>query len=257
MLINLVEIIRCADTPDGLVKFLMHFCEGIGKQTITVYDSPGSTINLILVHYYVEALYLLEEGRALPSNIDALARKYFYIGPCESLDVIGIDFFVDAIKQIMDWFYDSSGQEDKTISDIREGYFVPYLFDRLISEKRLGKKVSKGIYLYNKDKPIDDLPEFYLNPAYGRPSGTHEKTEELIANRLLYSVFSGCLYCLEKGLSTLEEIDKGIKEVLLMKDGPITMMQQIGRAKLEENFDFLAYHASPRFQQNSLDFALS
>jgi len=236
---------------------LLDFCKGIGKQTITVYDSPGSMINLILVHYYVEALYILEEGRALPSDIDALSRKYFYIGPCESLDVIGIDFFVDAIKQIMDWFFDSSGEENKTISDIREGYFVPYLFDRLISEKRLGKKVSKGIYLYNKDKPIDDVPEFYLNPAYGRPPDIEKNTEELIENRLLYSVFSGCLYCLEKGLSSWEEMDLGIKEVLIMKDGPFTMMQRIGKDKLKENFDFLAQYASTRFQQNSFDFALS
>ena len=257
MVINLVEIIRSTVSSENLVHFLLGFCKDIGKRAITVNDSPGSMINQILVYYYVEALYILEEGRALPSNVDALARKFFYIGPCESMDVIGIDFFVEALNQIMDCFFNSAVEPDKTIFDIREGYFVPYLLDRLISEKRLGKKVSRGIYLYDKDKPMDDVLEFYFNPAYGRSPETNKQTKELIANRLLYSVFSGCLYCLEKGLSTLEEIDLGIKEVLLMKDGPITMMQQIGRVKLREEFDFLTQHASPRFQQNSLDFLFS
>jgi 3-hydroxyacyl-CoA dehydrogenase len=134
---------------------------------------------------------------------------------------------------------------------------MPYLFDRLISEKRLGKKVRKGIYLYDKNKPMDDVPEFYFNPAYGRPPDIKKNSEELIGNRLLYSVFSGCLYCMEKGLSSSEEMDLGIKEVLIMKDGPFSMMQRIGKVKLKKNFDFLAQHASTRFQQNSLDFALS
>jgi 3-hydroxyacyl-CoA dehydrogenase len=173
------------------------------------------------------------------------------------MDVIGIDFFVNALNQIEDWFFDSAAEPNKTIFDVREGYFTPYLLDKLISEKRLGKKVARGIYLYNKDKPLDDVPDFYLNPAYGQPSVANKKTEELIANRLLYSVFSGCLYCIEKGLSTLEEMDLGIKEVLLMKAGPFTMMQQVGRVKLKENFDFLDQHVSTRFQQKSLDFPLS
>lgn len=254
MVINLAEIIRSADTSENLVNFLLDFCKDIGKQAIVVYDSPGSMINLILVHYYVEALYILEEGQALPSQVDELAKKFFYIGPCESMDVIGIDFFVDALNGIMDWFFDAHVAPNKKISDIRQGYFLPYLFGRLISENRLGKKVSKGIYLYKKDKPCDDVPEFYINPAHARISENGAMNDELIANRLLYSIFTGCLYCQEKGLSTLKEVDLGIKEVLLMENGPFEMMQQIGGHKLRENFDFLAQDVGQRFKYNSFDF---
>ena len=34
--------------------------------------------------------HILEEGGALPSRIDDVAKRYFYLGPCESMDVIGI-----------------------------------------------------------------------------------------------------------------------------------------------------------------------
>jgi 3-hydroxybutyryl-CoA dehydrogenase len=254
MLINLVEIIRWADTPDELVEFLLDFCKTFGRNPIVAYDSPGSMINLILVHYFVEALYLLEEGQALPSKIDALAKKFFYIGPCESLDVIGIDFFIKALAGIMGMFSKSQAESSKTNAGVRDGFHIPYLFDRLISKNRLGKKVSQGIYLYDKDKPLDDMIEFYMRPTNDRPPKANEKLEKLVETRLLYSIFNGSLYCLQKGLSTLREIDLGVKEVLLMKEGPFTMMQRLGKQKLKENFDFLAQNTGRRFKYSSFDF---
>ena len=254
MLINLVEIIRSPDTPDKLINLLIDFCKDIGRQAIVVRDPPGSTINLILLHYYLEALYLLEEGQALPSKIDALAKKFFYVGPCESLDVIGIDFFLEALAGILDWFLDPQKEHSKTITDVREVYHMPDLPDQLISAGRLGKKVSKGIYIYEKDKPFDDVLEFYINAARYRSSEDNQILDELIENRLLYSVFNGCLYAIEKGLSTLKEVDIGVKEALLMKDGPFTMMQRIGKHKLIEIFETLAQNVGKRFRQNSFDF---
>jgi 3-hydroxyacyl-CoA dehydrogenase len=254
MLINLVEIIRSAGTPDKLVKLLIDFCKDIGRQAIVVNDPPGSTINLILLHYYLEALYLLEEGQALPSKIDSLAKKFFYVGPCESLDVIGIDFFLEALAGILDWFLDPQKEHSKTINDVREVYHMPDLPEQLISEGRLGKKVSKGIYIYEKDKPLDDALEFYYNDIRFGSSKDNQLRDELIENRLLYSVFNGCLYSLEKGLSTLKELDIGVKEVLLMKDGPFTMMQNIGRHNLKKNFDSLAQNVGKRFEHTSFDF---
>ena len=254
MLINLIEIIRCAHTSSEVVKFLLDFCKDIGKQAIIVRDSPGSMINTILFHYYIEALYILEEVLALPSRIDSIAQKIFYIGPCESMDVIGIDFFVKMHTRIIDWLFASQTKPNKTISDIRAGYYSPYLFNKLISEKRFGKKVSKGIYLYNKDVPSDDKLDFYRNPAYGQVSEDRENIDELIESRLLYSIFSGSIYCLERKLSTLEEVDLGIKEVLLMKDGPFTIMKRIGEDKLREKFNFLAHQAGKRFQHTRFQF---
>jgi 3-hydroxyacyl-CoA dehydrogenase len=232
----------------------LDLCKGVGKQAIVAYDSPGSMINLILGHYYVEALYILEEGKALPSKIDAFSKKYFYVGPCESLDVIGIDFFIEVLAGIMGLFSKSQAELSKTISDVREGYYMPYLFDKLISENRLGKKVSRGIYLYEKDQPVDDAPEFYVKPAHAPLHRDSEKLDELIEIRLLYSVFNGCLYCIKKAVSSLEEVDLGVKEILLMKDGPFAMMQRIGKHKLKENFDFLAQNVGQRFKYESFDF---
>jgi 3-hydroxyacyl-CoA dehydrogenase len=93
-----------------------------------------------------------------------------------------------------------------------------------------------------------------VKPAHAPLSRDSEKLDELIEIRLLYSVFNGCSYCFKKALSSLEEVDLGVKEILLMKDGPFAMMQRIGKHKLKENFDFLTQNVGQRFKYESFDF---
>ena len=262
LLIDLVEIIRCADTPMGLISFLKDFCKRINIKPIVVHDAPGSVINAILAYYYVEALYILEEGLALPSKVDELARRFCYVGPCESMDIIGIDFFIEALETAatpgsllpINWKESSQAELSKTVTGGREGFFVPHLFKKLIPENRIGKKVSKGIFLYERERLVDDLPEFYVNPSRSFSYENINKDQERIAKRLLYSIFNGSLYSLKKGMSSLEELDLGVKEVLQMKEGPFTMMRAIGMEKLQEEFDFLTQTVGKRFRQASFEF---
>ena len=58
------------------------------------------------------------------------------------------------------------------------------------------------------------------------------------------------------GMSSLQELDQGVKEVLHIKEGPFTMMKAMGKQKLKEEFDFLSQtqNAGKRFEQTSFDF---
>lgn len=261
LLMNLVEIIKWKNTSDDIVDFLRNFCKSINKKSITVVDGPASVINTILCYYYTEALYMLEEGIASPARIDQIAKKIFYIGPCESLDVIGIDFFINGIMtEFFNKNYECLLTEDFQTelssgdSGGREGFHLPYLFRKLLSENRLGKKVSRGIYLYDREKPLDDKPEFYLNPNLPPGEVTISDSEGLIEKRLLYSIFSGCLYSYRQKMATLEDLDFGIKEVLHTKEGPFTMMKRSGYQKLKEEFEFLTENVGTRFNQANFDF---
>lgn len=262
LLIDLVEIIKWHETKVELIEFLKHFCKQVGKKPIVVLDAPGSVINAILAYYYVESLYILEEGLALPSEIDELAKKFFYIGPCESIDVVGIDFFIGALEKgaasgslcPIQWTETSQTEISKEDLGGREGFFLPYLFRKLVSENRLGKKVSRGIYLYQGNTPSDDKPEFYINPARSFQSQNISNRDELVAKRLLYSIFNGSIYSLQMGMSSLQELDQGVKEVLHIKEGPFTMMKAMGKQKLKEEFDFLSKNTGKWFEQTSFDF---
>jgi 3-hydroxybutyryl-CoA dehydrogenase len=257
VLMDLVEIIRCRDTAGETLSFLKGFCGELGKNPIVVYDAPGSVINTVLGYYYLEALYILEQGLALPSEVDAVAKKLFYIGPCESMDVVGIDFFLDALRRTIradDPLFSVSPEclsagsaADSEVS--QGGYFAPYLFQKLVSHGRLGKKVAKGIYLYQKDRPVDDLPEFYANPDRKKTPDVGTETAKLIEMRLLFSVFKGTLHCYERNLSTFEELDHGVKEVLQMNAGPFTMMEGMGRKIVENGFQYLSQQVGERFVQ--------
>ena len=258
-LINLVEIVKASNTSPETIDFLKDLSARIGKLSITVRDAPGSVINAILAYYYAEALYLLEEGWLPPSRIDELAKRYFYVGPCESIDVIGVDFFVHALQI-------GSTPEglcpivlDREVGEIspeavggREGFHVPRLLPKLIAENRLGRKVSRGIFLYDREKPVDDILEFYRDPDRANP-GQAQQDEELAAMRLLYAVFNGTLFSLYKQMATPEDLDTGVREILQMEVGPLSMIKMWGVEEVRKNFEFLESRVGKRFSQKGLE----
>jgi len=238
-LVNLIEVVRWRGAPNQLINFLVDFCSNVGKKAIVVNDAPGSAINSILAYYYIEGLYILEQGLTLPSTIDMIGKKIFFVGPCESVDVIGIDFFIETLA--------------RTKHARRPDINIPVLLYKLLSEKRIGKKNSKGIFIYQDVKAQDDLSGFYSNPGQAHSLNDAPNSESFLAQRLLYSIFNGCLYALEREISSLEELNIGIKEELYMKEGPFTMMRSIGIKKLKEEFAMLAQKAGLRFKQNNLE----
>ncbi len=262
LLIDLVEIIKWSGTPVDLVEALKDFCLRLDKKAIVVTDGPGSVMNSILAHYYMEALSILEEGLALPSKIDELAKQFYYLGPCESMDVIGIDFLITVLGRYpisesplpMDGRDSPLLEPNGVLENEREGFFIPYLFDKLVSQGRLGKHVSKGLYLYQKGIPVDDLSDFYINPLRVAPHINIPEGDEHIRNRLLYSIFNGSIRSFKRRKASLEDLDEGVKRVLLMQEGPFSMMRAIGENKLRENFEFLARTVGKRFEQTTLQF---
>ncbi|MBI5590475.1 MAG: 3-hydroxyacyl-CoA dehydrogenase family protein [Deltaproteobacteria bacterium] len=253
-LINLVEIIKTDHTAPELIANLRSVSGEIGKFSILVNDAPGSVINSILAYYYIEAVYLLEEGVMLPSEIDRIAKQFFYVGPCESLDIIGIDFFVSASKNAIRagtiypirQYLKDRGNEPEIQVDAGVEIRLPFLLEKLMVTGRWGRKVSKGIYRH-EDAFMDEAMRFYQEP--GRSSGAEATAERdsLVALRLLYAVFNGCLFSLFHRMASREDIDSGVKEILHMKKGPVAMMKDIGITALEKNFDLLHQRAGKRF----------
>lgn len=258
-LISVVEIILTPQTSQETVARLKEFSTRLKRHPITVRDAPGSVLNAILSYYYIEALYLLEEGLALPSEVDEVAKRYFYIGPCESMDVIGIDFFVKAIHSAAGPDSLLPLAESKSPGEVlsanealgREGFHVPSLFGKLLNQGRVGKKVSLGLYAYDKDRPVDESPSFYLDPSR-RPPTMPEDPNALLDKRLLYAVFNGSLFSLEKGMGSIEDLDLGVREILLMQEGPFSMMRRLGTARVREDFCWLTKTTGARFGQIDL-----
>jgi 3-hydroxyacyl-CoA dehydrogenase len=259
VLIKIVEIIKTGEKPEWLIEKLITFSRQIGKEPVVVMDGPGSVINAILVYYYAEAIYILEEGIALPSQIDRYAKTFFYVGPCESVDIIGIDLFLAALANapgpneisLVPIRRPKNGQENLPQETIggRKGFYYPPLFEKLLADHRLGKKVSLGLYRYEKSVPIDDVADYYLNPKQCTQNTSAENHEEIISNRLLYAVFNGVVDCLKNKMSSERDIDLGIQDILQMKEGPITMIRNMGIHAVYEVSEKLAERYGERFRQ--------
>lgn len=261
-LISLVEIVTGSSTSPGLVEALFSFARSLGRTPIQVADGPGSVINGILVHYYAEAVYLIEEGLAPPSVVDRAAKRFFYVGPIESIDTIGIELFLTGVKSAPDVYSvcpirlhadgDERTGEAGSKAGARPGYHCPELLLKILRDGRMGRVSGKGIYLYQGGKAIDDDPMYYLDSSRFPKGADRSIEEEAIVRRLVYAVLNGALWILHLGAATAEAVDIGVQEVLQMKEGPVAMMRRMGYETVREHFDELAAEWGPRFRPPNL-----
>ncbi|MGD9975267.1 MAG: 3-hydroxyacyl-CoA dehydrogenase family protein [Desulfatirhabdiaceae bacterium] len=254
-LINLIEVIRCDHTQQPVIDCLVQLAKTIDRHPIIVQDAPGSVINNILAYYYVEALYILQDGLALPSRIDEIARRFCYIGPCESIDVVGIDFFISALENAVTagTNYPITWKKNNGRKYSQENVFpYPVLFDRLIENNRLGKKTGKGIYLYDRELQANDTMAFYSPEHPNGPLLSEEAIDQMITDRLIYAILNGSIFSLKQHMASMPDLNRGIQEILHMKKGPFSFIQDRGTEHIAQKFDQLSHEAGKRFYQSDL-----
>jgi 3-hydroxyacyl-CoA dehydrogenase/enoyl-CoA hydratase/3-hydroxybutyryl-CoA epimerase/3-hydroxyacyl-CoA dehydrogenase/enoyl-CoA hydratase/3-hydroxybutyryl-CoA epimerase/enoyl-CoA isomerase len=143
---QLVEVIRGAQTRDRTVVTLVALAKLIGKTPIVVRDCPGFLVNRILFPYLNESLVLLEEG-ASSRAIDKAATLFgMPMGPITLNDLVGLDTSLYAGRVVNTAFSDRA----KTTR----------ILDELVAAGRLGQKSGAGFYSYAKGSRGADDPAF-------------------------------------------------------------------------------------------------
>ncbi len=137
---KLVEIVRGDQTSDAVVKMLKDVTLRLGKTAVVCNDSPGFIVNRVARHYYLESLYLLEQGKVDVATIDqVLESTGFRMGAFRLMDLIGIDINYNVSKII----WETLGKPSRlTASSIQE---------QKIILQELGKKTQVGFYKYYKE----------------------------------------------------------------------------------------------------------
>jgi 3-hydroxybutyryl-CoA dehydrogenase len=238
-LTTVVEIIASAQTTFRTVSFLQQVSRGFRRTPLVVKDGPGSPINAILNCLICEALYILEQGLALPSQIDALVGRFARIGPCESLDGIGIELFTEGGARLLEACY----------SD----FVFPELPRRLVRDGRLGRQSGRGIYQYEHDRPVDDHPDYYVNPGQTHSLRTAPGDEASLHERLLFPTYVCLLKLARMGLGELGDLCLGIRDVIGMKIDPESEMRKLGSNGLRDVFDRLRREVGPRYDCRPLE----
>lgn len=169
----LVEVIRGPQTSDVATATIFEVSKKMGKTPIVVKDGPGFLVNRLLMPYMIEAMFFLEEGM----DVGKVDRWYTHtfgmpMGPFRLMDEVGLDVCVKVVKIFK-----------KALSHVE----VPALVEKLASSSRLGKKNSKGFYLYN-EKGKELSPDYTVYKDFGLSSPTNKLTEK---------------ECLERGIFTM------------------------------------------------------
>lgn len=85
---KLVEVIPAFDTSETTFELACRMCRSAGKTPIRVKDVAGFAVNRVLHAFLIEAVRLVEEGVATPSDIDTACKLGLGhpIGPFELMD---------------------------------------------------------------------------------------------------------------------------------------------------------------------------
>jgi 3-hydroxybutyryl-CoA dehydrogenase len=140
---KLVEIIGGPATDPAVIAVSERLMRDWGKRPVIARDVPGFIVNRVARPYYAEAFVALDEGLA-PELIDrALCEAAaFRMGPLALADMIGHDVNFAVACSIHDAYRGNTR-------------FRPQSAQRsLVEAGNLGRKSSRGIYDYNKPRPI-------------------------------------------------------------------------------------------------------
>jgi 3-hydroxybutyryl-CoA dehydrogenase len=137
-LLPLVEVIRTELTDDQPYEAAYAFAERLGKTPIRCNDTPGFVVNRVLIPLLNDCVRVLDEARVTPEDLDTGMKKGtgWPMGPCELLDLVGIDVHVHASGAL----YDA----------LREPRMAaPPRIVRMAQAGLLGRKSKRGFYTYD------------------------------------------------------------------------------------------------------------
>ena len=190
----LVEIITHEKSDPKTIQTLIKWVLDVKKTPIVVKDGPGFLVNRILAPYLNESAYLLEEGVSVEALDEAALNFGMPMGPCRLMDEIGLDVCVK-VGKIM---HEGLGDRANPCS----------LSTKLYDGKLLGKKNSKGFYLYDeKGKSTGKNPEI----SKMLPAKKKHMDEMMIQMRLFLPMVNEAAYILaDKICDKAATIDVGM-----------------------------------------------
>ena len=138
---KLVEIVRALDTAPETIDATADVAKRMGKETVLVKESPGFITSRINAMIGNEAFYMLQEGVATARDIDTALKLGLNhpMGPFEMIDLVGLDTRL----AVLEFLHRTLGEK----------YRPAPLLVQHVKAGRLGRKVGRGVYEYERESP--------------------------------------------------------------------------------------------------------
>lgn len=138
-IMKLVEVIRSLDTADETCDTAVAVAHQMGKETVTVNESPGFVTSRMSALVGNEAFYMLQEGVASAEDIDRAIQLglNYPMGPLKLADLVGLDVRLRNLEYLQ-----------RTLGE----KFRPCpLLVKYVQAGRLGRKTGRGVYDYSQE----------------------------------------------------------------------------------------------------------
>ncbi|HKG20467.1 MAG TPA: 3-hydroxyacyl-CoA dehydrogenase family protein [Blastocatellia bacterium] len=137
-IMKLLEVVVAEQTSEATLAAALGMADRIGKEAITVKDTPGFATSRLGVALGLEAMRMLEDGVASAEDIDkAMVLGYNHpMGPLRLTDLVGLDIRLN----IAQYLFEKLGSEV---------FRPPDNLRRKVEEGKLGKKTGEGFYTWD------------------------------------------------------------------------------------------------------------
>ena len=143
--LKLLELIRTDQTTEETLSRAREFAGQLGREVVEVRDSPGFATSRLGITLANEAMRMIEQKVASPSDIDT-ALRYGYghpMGPLELTDLVGLDVRLAITRHL----HAELGTDT---------FQPPQILEDLVSAGRLGRKSGHGFYRWVDGKKVEN-----------------------------------------------------------------------------------------------------
>jgi 3-hydroxybutyryl-CoA dehydrogenase len=213
-LMRLVEVVAGEHTSDATLDAAEDVARRIGREPVRCADSVGFIVNRCNRPFTLEALRILDEGRAGHAEIDRVLREDggYRMGPFELMDLVGIDVNLAVARS----FFEQRQEPRWRPHPIQE---------RMVSEGKLGRKTDRGFYDY--PRPDDE------GEALDRTARSS------VLDRIISQLVNEAAFAAEERVAVPDDIDTAMKLGLNHPRGPFEWARARGPQSVLATLDSL------------------
>lgn len=244
---KLVEVIPGLKTSKQTVDTAVELCKTLKKVPVKVEECPGFLVNRLLFPYLNEALYVLQEGKVSPQEIDKAAVEFgLPMGPFTLFDMTGIDI----CAHVNEFLYKEYGPR-----------FSPSpLLKHMIKAGFLGQKSGAGFFIHEKGaipkkgepKKVNPELEKLIEAAKKEAKTDAKAGKKFEAYRVLLPMFNEAVYALQEHVIEHADVDVAMEYGCGLQRGLLTIAEEKGLAWCLTELDSYHQDLGERFRASWL-----